>query len=431
MTRKLSFLVPAFMKRLDQQLLLNHPAIWVTKIHYVLFYALIAFAGISFAVWPAHPAHLPDPESHFWLSMIPAGLGLLFWAWQVGKTNVEKFYGETSFLQRLKLQGLYALCIGIFVSLPFLYGNVIGQKVYTSVPNDQLVEDINDFHVVADELGFNQHYYWNFDGEERLLSERDRKKKRRKRCNNNREVLVAEFTEVMNKYSDQKLSAEDQFGILNSLNGPYNSYSLDQHQAASRQVNEVYYTLQEHAQNKHHWERYDFEFQEFAGMGPYTVFDHSEEKWVATLLLGFYGWIFLMLFMRQGGRRFWLSVVLGLATLLVSGILVATVSSVSHYSFHEENMIAFMYFAGIALCAFLGFMPSSRRKLAFWQSAGTAILTAFLPILPLILYMSADALNGDTSPFEVFGWGILITFFLWNLILDKQFIKLQADPTTD
>lgn len=84
MHRLLARLVPPFLRRLDQSLLLHHPAIWATRIHYVLFYGVLGLGLLTLHALsrPLALPDLPQPGANLaWLTLA-ALAALAFWGWQ-------------------------------------------------------------------------------------------------------------------------------------------------------------------------------------------------------------------------------------------------------------------------------------------------------------------------------------------------------------
>ena len=92
MLRKFDSLIPPFLKTLNKSLLLNRPGLWATKIHYVLFFALIGggLLMLNAMVRPIDLADVPNPEVYFGLLIIPCLLALGIWAYRVSLISCRK-----------------------------------------------------------------------------------------------------------------------------------------------------------------------------------------------------------------------------------------------------------------------------------------------------------------------------------------------------
>lgn len=86
------WLVPKFLSRLNTFLLENYPTIWRTRIHFVIFYAIIAtiiFFIIGFfypipytqpIVDPIQPIEITN-EIYYWIPLAICIIGILYWAY--------------------------------------------------------------------------------------------------------------------------------------------------------------------------------------------------------------------------------------------------------------------------------------------------------------------------------------------------------------
>ncbi|MEM7367982.1 MAG: hypothetical protein AAF587_05235 [Bacteroidota bacterium] len=146
MIRRLQFLIPAFLKRIDHYLLLNHPIVWASKVHYVLFYGGLSVLGIGLmSLLPLSHNSRPDVDQQVLLAIIPAAIGLLLWAAQVGKHRAEGLYGSYSLKTRILAQALFMLCLSIFVSLPLIYGQCLAYRAANSVIANQYIASYSPY----------------------------------------------------------------------------------------------------------------------------------------------------------------------------------------------------------------------------------------------------------------------------------------------
>lgn len=137
--------VPNFLRRLDYYFLLNHRLIWITKIHYVLFYALVAIGLTALTI-----NIMPFDKGSFWhpfvwtiilaiVSLIPFG----FWVYQQISFNIEKNYGKHSLSMAYAQWVLQFSVIAIFIILPII-GGVLGEKrVANLAQSADLLQDAN------------------------------------------------------------------------------------------------------------------------------------------------------------------------------------------------------------------------------------------------------------------------------------------------
>jgi len=141
--------VPPFLKRLDYHLLLHHRLLWITKIHYVLFYSVVVL-GLTYIVtswFPASPANYFDPIA---ISVI---LGLLtlvpfgFWLFKQISFSIETNYGRRSRTTGYAQWMLQFLAIALFFTLPII-GGIMGQyRVANLVESADFVQDMNILNI--------------------------------------------------------------------------------------------------------------------------------------------------------------------------------------------------------------------------------------------------------------------------------------------
>ncbi|NEN91407.1 MAG: hypothetical protein F6K48_21870 [Okeania sp. SIO3H1] len=116
------FLNPGFLKRLDRYLLLNHPRIWISKIHYVFYYGLLANIILNFLVWMffREPSqfHLIDEFINFiiFIVMLTEVAAFVYWFLKQCLFNVAKEYGNFHFTDGIMEIVIYTVCTLIIIS---------------------------------------------------------------------------------------------------------------------------------------------------------------------------------------------------------------------------------------------------------------------------------------------------------------------------
>jgi hypothetical protein len=75
-------LVPGFLKKIDQQLLLKHPLIWNSKIHYVAYYTLLTWIAMAlFGLLVSGEALHSDFIGFYWLLSVLSVSQVLLFGW--------------------------------------------------------------------------------------------------------------------------------------------------------------------------------------------------------------------------------------------------------------------------------------------------------------------------------------------------------------
>jgi len=135
-------LIPGFLKQFDGWLLKNQPAIWRTRIHYVLFYSAIVCNLLIFGFYHGFPLTtemLGDDFSTFRaITLIFGGFALLFWGWELRKFA---FKGKSFTNVMLTLLIYWLGCASIGVNL-WAVNKTLGFKVAALVEDEVVEEDL-------------------------------------------------------------------------------------------------------------------------------------------------------------------------------------------------------------------------------------------------------------------------------------------------
>ncbi|GEM_PF-3521790 len=113
-------LVPFFLKTLDRHFLLHRRVLWITKVHYVLFYIGIAFlTSMAYVSWYPKPYDLPPSEGFILLGVSVMLIPFGFWVFRQISFSIERNYGQRfPMLEQIRF-GLYIVCTLMFLSIPF------------------------------------------------------------------------------------------------------------------------------------------------------------------------------------------------------------------------------------------------------------------------------------------------------------------------
>lgn len=119
MQKRLNYLNPAFMRKIDRYLLLNFPRFWATKFHYVIFYGLIANILASLIVFISIKPEQPGdfPINSIWVVFFLVEVVVsIFWLNSQTVINVEKEYGITHYGIGIIETIVYTICIFVIFS---------------------------------------------------------------------------------------------------------------------------------------------------------------------------------------------------------------------------------------------------------------------------------------------------------------------------
>ncbi len=150
-------LVPSFLQKLDDNLLRNKPAVWQTRTHLVLFFA-IAFAAVlslfCFLVFFDARQYSTLPGWITFTSLI-VFIGFVFWLIYLLRFNVFKRFGNWHLFDGLKSFALFFVCIGIMLSVCFIPSSIQTLRANQQFGNEEVVNDINELNATACKLNYN------------------------------------------------------------------------------------------------------------------------------------------------------------------------------------------------------------------------------------------------------------------------------------
>ena len=163
---KLDAFIPGFLKKIDDYLLKNHPNLWVTNIHYVLFFTLL-LDGVLFALVNLFSYQLtediPDIEVPFMLMILPAVLVFVFWFIKQARYNVDKNYGKSHIGHDYQNFLIYFVVIFLFYTVAAVIPHALVFKVKTAISTEELEEDIENLnkgyvYFTNDNSSFDEYY---------------------------------------------------------------------------------------------------------------------------------------------------------------------------------------------------------------------------------------------------------------------------------
>lgn len=163
--KKFNLLIPGWLKKLDKKLLYRSPQLWVTKIHYALFYSLV-LAGILYGLTRLFDVdltyELSNPWNAFSMMIIP-GLGIFFW-WFVlqAQYNVDKNFGRLSLLHDYQNFFSYLIIIAAFFVVMLSVPIAQIHNVRAAVPLEKLAEDV--YHLDTGVSYFREGFHKEADG---------------------------------------------------------------------------------------------------------------------------------------------------------------------------------------------------------------------------------------------------------------------------
>jgi hypothetical protein len=162
-------LIPPFLKKLDRYLMVNHPNIWVTNLHFVVFYTvildLILFGLASIGSYSVS-GKSPDAELAAGLMILPAVIIFIFWFIKQARYNVDKNYGRSHVGHDLLNFMAYMLCCICFASVVIVVPITIEAKYSNVISPEELHQDADVLNLAY--CFFEDYNHYNSYGVERV-----------------------------------------------------------------------------------------------------------------------------------------------------------------------------------------------------------------------------------------------------------------------
>lgn len=423
MLRKIDSLVPAFLKDLDKHLLLNHPTLWATRVHYLFFvvlgiFGLLGFRALVPGIGVASP---PSPWLWFWLAMIPTLVIFLFWGFSASLFGVERFFGHTSRLKQVGVQVIYLGGMMVLGIVPFVLANTITYHMAHSVTDATLASDVNvlnmgdvyfpknrhDLRTLPDQ-SFSRFTYWN-EYEMGVMREEELIEEFQTQTVAEQEELIAVYIDVVEKYSGYRSE-----GVPSEIRADYRELNMPfaHDEAFWEAIESVHLSLNRIATAKGN----GYEFQDL-------------ETLLNTAFVLFLAWLTFMIFIRTRGSQFLVAVLSGVAGFILSFILGFIM--IEFFRWEEDIVITTLYFSWFVVLWGMAFVSgTSSTQTRFWKTVGLMLATAMTPFVPLFAAL-AFGHNFFFSEETALFLGTIFSFFVWSFVFNQRFFELQAAPRKD
>ncbi len=138
-------LVPPFLNKLDDYLLIHRPATWTTRTHLVFWYSLLFAAALTLICFIVPNDPREYTVVHYWVIFVSVivFIGFIGWLIYLLRFNVFKRYGGLPAAYGTKTFFLYAAAIGSMIAcayIPPIVESIRANRAYT---NEELVSDGN------------------------------------------------------------------------------------------------------------------------------------------------------------------------------------------------------------------------------------------------------------------------------------------------
>ncbi len=136
----------AAVSRLDNYLLLHHRMLWISKIHYVLYYTFLITLPLTLAalfVPMSLATGVPDWSDLYWLTEAVGLIGGVYWAYRQTLFSIAGQYGNLPRFMAIGTLGLYLLCGTAFVAMTMLPWAIINWRGASLISRSALDCDVN------------------------------------------------------------------------------------------------------------------------------------------------------------------------------------------------------------------------------------------------------------------------------------------------
>lgn len=406
-----------FLKKLDNYLLLNHPKIWISKVHYIAFYGfclwiLSAFLGL---IIPLNLKSTEDLGLWYFIFSIISFVLFCFWVYRIVIFNNEKKYGIKKFSDAYLNLFLTAVCAAFFILTPLPFSVTYNNRVANFVNDDELISDINQLnraeaYMISNSYNYNSFYdsiekvnkydfriFQNFDANTPWVLKNDslkhptlltfnQLKKEYKQRTNESEIksLIKSNYQIQKKYGVVVISEQD------FVNEVYQRYV---NLVSKSPITETGYNY--NTNNYYHLEKCITNISQAKFE---TLFIFKSEFLIFIMYSILYSTLLILLFKLVNWQQYLITIV----TLILLPILLFIFSQLIPYFENGYRIKQNSYVMSISLVFFicLGFtLKSSFEKKQFnaFQNICNQLVFITLPFFPLIF------LNVLKEVFGVFG----------------------------
>ncbi|MEL6651068.1 MAG: hypothetical protein AAFQ87_09735 [Bacteroidota bacterium] len=131
MHRFIATLSPVFLRRFDRYLLVNHPFVWATRIHQVLFWGLLGnlCAVLYASLIPVSSINIPSPWVGMFVLYLPVFVGLILWGRSLQERSYPYYRQSANATQSLLNMMLFGLGAFVLCAIPLVYFGILEQRL--------------------------------------------------------------------------------------------------------------------------------------------------------------------------------------------------------------------------------------------------------------------------------------------------------------
>lgn len=435
MFRRLESVIPPFLKKIDKDLLLNRPGLWATRIHYFLFFFAVGAGLLALKLFTQFiPLHdVPSPDTQFLILLIPAVIGFLAWTYRASLFQVEKTFGQRQNGKGFRDQAVYVLIMTMLAGAPLAYGYLLSEKIQRAVPEDELVEDLNNLNLgeslfVTDEYylsdgyyskdanqviasggivfsGYVRYTYYSFYHQDLYNENQVRRAVEHIDTREEKLRIIENFIHSFNKYSSEDIDMSAEKVLSNYEN---QSFSFEQkgYESIKYDVSRNLQTIQQ------------------AHAGKFNIMDREFMPFYLFFLS--FLWLALNVFLKTNWKIVAGAAILGIASIASIGITAGLIQTT--LGFFEDELIFGMATLLFGVMLYQAFRKKHTSRIKAWKTIALSAVTVATPIMPLVIVsMFGNHLNNDEA-YVLMYTGIFAGILWWNLLYQRQFIKLEANP---
>lgn len=149
-------LVPAFLKKWEERLLLRRPEVWSARAHIVLWYGLVFMAVLALISYLVPDDPREETLSPIWVGFISivSILALVVWLIYLLRFNVFKRYGRSKPAAALVTFLLYFVSVATIILFTCVQPKIESIRANKAYGNDEIVRDINAINISVCQLEY-------------------------------------------------------------------------------------------------------------------------------------------------------------------------------------------------------------------------------------------------------------------------------------
>lgn len=425
------------LRQIDQNLLINYPTLWATKLHYFLpayFCLLVITYFIGFAL-PMDTTNVPNIESQFFFSLLLSGIVYMIWAYKAGEFQVTKQFGNTNILAQLRTQGIYLVITCMLGIVPFIYSNILAKREANLVSEKELIYDCNVLNMGMYYLNVAQIRTEDMEGDAAQINET--------------QMPVVNFYKEFSLYGGLQDWNEEQ--IIAHI-GKNTKEQMSQIQAfietaqkyggyINATAEEIHANFKDGSNNYHFQDNYEVsnKLRYISKAQTGTLFIQEIEFQSVSIFVAFLVVFTLFTFVATSLRTFVIAIITG----IVGSIVLALIGSFSIYLLdihgNDENLFGFAYLLIVGALTLFGISAGTKPGIILAREVALSISTVLTPFVPVATMMMLDIkLNKydyDTQMYVyeaiiyfVLAFSTIGTWLIWNVLYRPQLLKIQTIP---